>query len=241
MTAISNIIKIDKMSLSIGKKEILRGLECQFELGRILVLLGPNGSGKTSFLKCIKGLYKYDSGKIIREGRELDYLEDSVMVFDEATLYEELTGREHISFVYELSRSGDRIGREEIMAYVEALELGDYIDNLISTYSLGTKKKLQFLCSLVSRPRVLLMDEYISGLDPKVLYVVKRLMRDYIDKGNFLILSTHMLDMAEKFCDDVILMKEGKIVGGQVVSIKRVLSEYGSLEEYYISLMRDGE
>lgn len=215
MTAISNIIKIDKMSLSIGKKEILRGLECQFESGRILVLLGPNGSGKTSFLKCIKGLYKYDSGKIIREGRELDYLEDSVMVFDEATLYEELTGREHISFVYELSRSGDRIGREEIMAYVEALELGDYIDNLISTYSLGTKKKLQFLCSLVSRPRVLLMDEYISGLDPKVLYVVKRLMRDYVHKGDFLILSTHMLDMAEKFCDDVILMKEGKIVGAR--------------------------
>ena len=156
MIGISNIIKIDKINLSIDKKQILKDLECQFESGRILVLLGPNGSGKTSFLKCIKGLYKYDSGKIIREGRKWDYLEDSVMVFDEVALYEELTGREHIKFVYELSRADDRISREEIMGYIEALELCDYIDDLISTYSLGTKKKVQFLCGLVSKPRVCL-------------------------------------------------------------------------------------
>ncbi len=232
----SNLIKVDNISLSIDDKNILKNVKCQFESGRIVVMLGPNGSGKTTFLKCIKGLYQYDTGKIMKDGKETSSLENSVMVFDEPVLYEELTGREHIKFVYELCNSKAKISSGEIKNLIDILELNDYMDKLISTYSLGTKKKIQFLCALVGKPEILLMDEYISGLDPQVLYVVKKVMREYVEQNNFIFLSTHMLDMAEKFCDDVILISDGKIISNGVVSVTEILKKHSSLEEYYISM-----
>lgn len=232
-----NVIKVDGINLSINEKHILKDINCQLESGRIVVILGPNGSGKTTFLKTIKGLYKYDTGKIFVDERETDSLKDAVIVFDEPILYEELTGNEHVKFVRELSNCQSNISKKQVDRLIELLELGSCMNKLISTYSLGTKKKIQFLCALINNPKILLMDEYISGLDPQVLYDVKKVMKEYVDRGNFILLSTHMLDMAEKFCDDVMLVKEGRIIGDGVVGISNILSKYKSLEEYYIKMM----
>lgn len=231
-------IVIEGLNLSINENHILQEISCEFEMGRIVVMLGPNGSGKTTFLKTVKGLYRKDSGMFFRDGKEIDYLKDAVMVFDEPILYEELTGKEHIYFIRELSGSLRKTSDNEIEQLVRMLELNGCIEQMISTYSLGMKKKVQFLCALVSKPRILLMDEYISGLDPQVLYLVKKVMKEYVEEGNLIILSTHMLDMAEKFCDDVILLKDGKIRGDGVVMMQDILEEYSGLEKYYLEKMR---
>lgn len=237
MIDINNIIKIEGLDLTINDNHILKNISCQLESGKIVVMLGPNGSGKTTFLKTISGLYKKNGGDLIVNGKVETQLGDVAMVFDEPVLYEELTGNEHIKFIYELSHGISKLTDEEIKSLVDVLELNDYMGKLISTYSLGTKKKLQFLCALVNKPKILLMDEYISGLDPQVLYVVKKVMKNYVDNDNFIILSTHMLDMAEKFCDEVMLVKEGCIIGNGVVEIRDILNEYKNLENYYIKMM----
>ena len=140
---------------------------------------------------------------------------------------------EHIKFVVDLN--GYDYNKEQVAYLIKQFELEQFIDKNISTYSLGTKKKLQFLCALIKKADIILMDEYISGLDPQILYSVKKIMREYVNQGNTVLLSTHMLDMAERFCDDVILINDGCIYNEENMSIEKILKEYGSLEKYYLT------
>lgn len=228
-------IKVSGLKLDINKKQILNNIDFTLEKGKITVLLGPNGSGKTTLLKALNGLIKINKGQITDCGKRVEYFNKSVLVFDEPILYEELTGMEHIRFVMELNSCDYRKQTELISYMIQQFELKPYIDKLISTYSLGTKKKMQFLCALLCKSDIILMDEYISGLDPQILYSVKKIMKEYVNKGHTILLSTHMLDMAERFCDDVILLNEGSVVSNGTESIENILHQYGSLEKYYIS------
>lgn len=228
-------IKVAGLKLDINGKQILNDIDFTLEKGKIVVLLGPNGSGKTTLLKALNGLIKIKEGQITDGKKSVDFLNKSVLVFDEPVLYEELTGMEHIRFVMELNSCDYRKQKEQISYMIQQFELKPYMDKLISTYSLGTKKKMQFLCALLCKSDIILMDEYISGLDPQILYSVKKIMREYVNKGHTILLSTHMLDMAERFCDDVILINEGKVVSNGTESIENILRRYGSLEKYYIT------
>lgn len=228
-------IKVAGLKLDINGKQILNDIDFTLEKGKIVVLLGPNGSGKTTLLKALNGLIKIKEGQITDGKKRVDFLNKSVLVFDEPVLYEELTGMEHIRFVMELNSCDYRKQKEQISYMIQQFELKPYMDKLISTYSLGTKKKMQFLCALLCKSDIILMDEYISGLDPQILYSVKKIMREYVNKGHTILLSTHMLDMAERFCDDVILINEGKVVSNGTESIENILRRYGSLEKYYIT------
>lgn len=228
-------IKVAGLKVDINGKQVLNNIDFTLKKGRIVVLLGPNGSGKTTLLKALNGLIKIKEGKIMDSQKKVDFLNNSVLVFDEPILYEELTGMEHIRFVMELNSRDYRKQKEEISYMIHQFELKPYIDKLIATYSLGTKKKMQFLCALLYKSDIILMDEYISGLDPQILYSVKKIMRDYVNKGHTILLSTHMLDMAERFCDDVILLNEGRVVSNGTESIDNILRQYGSLEKYYIT------
>lgn len=226
-------IRIEDLKLDIDGKPILKDVEFSLNKGKIAVLLGPNGSGKTTLLKALNGLLEIKSGSITENGKRHSHLEKSVMVFDEPVLYEELTGMEHIKFVVDLN--GYDYNKEQVAYLIKQFELEQFIDKNISTYSLGTKKKLQFLCALIKKADIILMDEYISGLDPQILYSVKKIMREYVNQGNTVLLSTHMLDMAERFCDDVILINDGCIYNEENMSIEKILKEYGSLEKYYLT------
>ena len=228
-------IKVAGLKLDINGKQILNDIDFTLEKGKIVVLLGPNGSGKTTLLKALNGLIKIKEGQITDGKKSVDFLNKSVLVFDEPVLYEELTGMEHIRFVMELNSCDYRKQKEQISYMIQQFELKPYMDKLISTYSLGTKKKMQFLCALLCKSDIILMDEYISGLDPQILYSVKKIMREYVNKGHTILLSTHMLDMAERFCNDVILINEGKVVSNGTESIENILRRYGSLEKYYIT------
>lgn len=217
---------IKNVKYVIDNKVIIDDVTCEIKKGRIAVLLGPNGSGKTTLLKLIKGLIKCNEGDIEDN--------NSVLVLDEPVLYEELTGKEHIEFIAQLVGKKKEIDAKFIKDIVDMLDMKEYLNKVISTYSLGTKKKLQLICALISKPDVVLMDEYISGLDPKILYTVKNVMKEYAKQEKTILLSTHMLDMAEKFCDDVILLNDGKIVKN-TLSISEINSKYKDLEQYYLT------
>lgn len=228
-------IKVAGLKLDINSKPILNNIDFTLEKGKIVVLLGPNGSGKTTLLKALNGLIKIKEGKITDNKKQVDFLNKSILVFDEPVLYEELTGMEHIHFIMELNSCDYKKQKEQISYMIQQFELKPYMNKLIGTYSLGTKKKIQFLCALLCKSDIILMDEYISGLDPQILYSVKKIMREYVKEGHTILLSTHMLDMAEKFCDDVILINEGRVVSNGTESIGNILGQYGSLEKYYIT------
>lgn len=228
-------IKVAGLKLDINSKPILNNIDFTLEKGKIVVLLGPNGSGKTTLLKALNGLIKIKEGQITDNKKQVDFLNKSILVFDEPVLYEELTGMEHIHFIMELNSCDYKKQKEQISYMIQQFELKPYMNKLIGTYSLGTKKKIQFLCALLCKSDIILMDEYISGLDPQILYSVKKIMREYVKEGHTILLSTHMLDMAEKFCDDVILINEGRVVSNGTESIGDILGQYGSLEKYYIN------
>ena len=228
-------IKVAGLKLDINSKPILNNIDFTLEKGKIVVLLGPNGSGKTTLLKALNGLIKIKEGQITDNKKQVDFLNKSILVFDEPVLYEELTGMEHIRFIMELNSCDYKKQKEQISYMIQQFELKPYMNKLIGTYSLGTKKKIQFLCALLCKSDIILMDEYISGLDPQILYSVKKIMREYVKEGHTILLSTHMLDMAEKFCDDVILINEGRVVSNGTESIGNILGQYGSLEKFYIT------
>lgn len=228
-------IKVAGLKLDINSKPILNNIDFTLEKGKIVVLLGPNGSGKTTLLKALNGLIKIKEGQITDNKKQVDFLNKSILVFDEPVLYEELTGMEHIRFIMELNSCDYKKQKEQILYMIQQFELKPYMNKLIGTYSLGTKKKIQFLCALLCKSDIILMDEYISGLDPQILYSVKKIMREYVKEGHTILLSTHMLDMAERFCDDVILINEGRVVSNGTESIDNILGQYGSLEKYYIT------
>lgn len=223
-------MKVNKVNKTIDDKQILNDISFKLYSGKITALLGPNGSGKTTTLKVISNLISADSGEIIANK------DDIMLVFDEPILYEEFTGIEHIKFISDLQCIN--IQDNDLERYIKNFQLTDFINNLISTYSLGTKKKLQLLCSLLKKPKILLLDEYISGLDPITLYNVKGILKQYAALGNSILLSTHMLDVAEKFCDDIIMIQDGKIIGNKSINIKEIAEKYSSLEEFFIKTIK---
>lgn len=225
-------IEIKNLNKSINNKKILNDISFSLNSGSITVLLGPNGSGKTTLLKVLSNLISFDLGEIIFNKSLNLNRKDIMMVFDEPILYEELTGIEHVHFnmdIFKISLSDD-----EIDYYINLFQLNDYMLKRISTYSLGTKKKLQLLCTLINNPRILLLDEYISGLDPVTLYQVKNILKEYASKGNTVLLTTHMLDIAEKICDYVILIDNGIVHNNVLWDIDNIKNEYNSLEHFYI-------
>lgn len=225
-------LEIKNVNKTINEKPILNDISFRLIKGHVTALLGPNGSGKTTLLKILSNLIKYDSGNVLLNCGLKSSTKDIMLVFDEPILYEELTGIEHLNFNIELYNIS--LTEDEKNYYIKLFQLEKFIENMISTYSLGTKKKLQLLCTIINNPKILLLDEYISGLDPLSLYNIKNILKDYTSKGNTILLATHMLDVAEKFCDDVIMINNGHVVNDAILSIDELKQKYSSLEEFYI-------
>jgi ABC-2 type transport system ATP-binding protein len=226
------LMEVTELKKSINGKVILNNMSFKLQEGRLTVLLGPNGSGKTTTLKILSNLMQYNSGEIILNQEIQDNYDNIMQVFDEPILYEELTGMEHIYFNAELYNI--KLTKENLDEYLNLFQIEEYICKPINTYSLGMKKKLQLLCTIINNPRILLLDEYISGLDPTNLYSIKKILKNYVRKGNSILLSTHMLDVAETFCDDVLIINNGIVLNDGVTSVEEIKNKYHSLEEYYM-------
>jgi len=211
--------------------------------GEIFGLLGPNGSGKSTLLKIILALVKPDTGSVNVFGTEPEKNPVAIKaqigyVPEVPRLYEFLTGLEYLDFTADLYGVSTTEKRERINEYLEALELEGREGDMISAYSLGMKQKIALISALVPKPKLLLLDEPLGGLDPRSARIIKDLLRELALKGVTTIMSTHILEIAQAMCDRIAIMYEGKILAtGNMKELREKARLPGSnLEEIFLTL-----
>ena len=236
-------IILESVSKRFGDVWAVRDLNLKIEYGRVYGLLGPNGSGKSTTMKMILGLVKPDSGKILVDG--IDVSKDPVEVRkiigyvpETSRLYDYLTGIEYLDFIGEAYGMSPEERKRRIEEFLEAFELKGRENELISGYSKGMKQKIALIAALIHKPRILILDEPLSGLDPRSARIVKDLIHELAEEGVTTIFSTHILEIADAVCDELAIMYEGrKIAEGKPDELKQMAGESGStLEEVFLKL-----
>ena len=210
--------------------------------GEVFGFLGPNGAGKSTCIKSIVGIQPITEGKISVCG--FDVKTQAVgaksqigFVPDHYALYENLTGREYLNYIADIYEVSKEDRDERINRYVTRFELVDSIDNKIKTYSHGMKQKVTIIAALVHDPKVWILDEPLTGLDPTSIYQVKECMREHASKGNIVFFSSHLIDIVEKLCDRIAIIKHGEI---QIqTTIQEIESSGKTLEEFYLNTIGD--
>lgn len=230
-----------------NKFRAVDGLTFEVKPGEIVGLLGPNGAGKTSALRCISGILRPTFGRVLINGA--DVLTDHrrakkglAFVPELPNLYELLTVEEHLKFVAMCYDCVD-VYEEHGAALLSRYSLSDKRRELVATLSKGMRQKLTVACAMVHRANVLLFDEPIIGVDPQGVHEIKRDMHQAKDSGCAIVVSTHLLDTAEKLCDRVIIMRRGKMVAqGTLAELQSNHNMAGAgLEEVFLRLIADGE
>lgn len=211
------MLKIENLTKTYGDKKAVDNLSLHIESGNIYGFIGHNGAGKTTTLKAVVGIMNFDSGNIYIDGKSItkNPLEcKKIMAYipDNPDLYEYLSGVKYLNFICDIY-SVDQIKRQErIKKYADMFELTDSLGEVISSYSHGMKQKLAIIAALIHEPKLIVMDEPFVGLDPKASHILKGLMRQLCDRGGAIFFSTHVLEVAEKLCDKVAIIKAGKLV-----------------------------
>lgn len=200
-----------------GSNKGVTDISFQIEPGDIYAFIGHNGAGKTTTLKCIAGIHGFEAGEIIIDG--INIREDPIgckrrfaYIPDNPDLYEYLTGVQYLNFIADIFQVGASDRKECIQKYAELFEITQSLGDLISTYSHGMKQKLALISALVHEPKLLILDEPFVGLDPKASVILKDIMREICAKGGAILFSTHVLDVAEKLCSKVTIIKDGVLV-----------------------------
>ena len=221
-----------------GKNNAIDNISFNVEDGCIFAFIGHNGAGKTTAIKAIVGIHDYDSGEILINGKSIkvDPIEcKKIMAYvpDNPDLYENMKAIDYINFIcdmYEISKN-DRI--YNINKYSKLFEIENNLNDLISSFSHGMKQKIALIAALSHNPQILIMDEPFVGLDPKAVFDMKEIMHEMVKDGKIIFFSTHILDVAEKLCDHVAIIKKGKIIKtGKMKDIKGDVS----LEEVFLEL-----
>jgi len=216
-------------------------LNLNIDKGQIFGLLGPNGAGKTTTIRMLVGLLKPDNGSIrIQSMGNWEWKGDTGYIPEEAKLYEHLTVFEHLYFVGKLRGVEDLDNR--VSHLIDFMDLEDKADEMVSTLSKGMKQKVIIACATIHEPKILIADEPLMGLDPKSQRKVKGLMREYADKGGVALVSTHILDVAERFCDRVAIINRGKILAeGSMGDLKKrsKSEEKATLEDVFLKLTEE--
>ena len=222
-----------------GGKRAVDGLILEVSAGDIYGFIGHNGAGKTTTLRAIAGILDFEEGDIRIDGRSIR--EDpvsckQVMAYipDNPDLYEHLTGLQYLGFICDLYSVPRAARQERIAALAGQLELTGALGGLIGSYSHGMKQKLAVISALVHQPKLLLLDEPFVGLDPKASFTLKQLMRQLCQQGSAIFFSTHVLDVAEKLCNKIAIIQEGRLVAsGPIEQVKG----QESLEKVFMELM----
>lgn len=214
-------------------------LSLQVSPGEIFAFIGHNGAGKTTTIKAAVGALSYDSGTITIDGHDLaaDPMACKhaiAFIPDNPDLYEHLTGWQYINFIANIYDVDTAVRAQRVEHYAKELEIYDRLPELISGYSHGMKQKLSFVTAFLHDPKLMVLDEPFVGLDPKAAFTVKNMMREMCDRGGAIFFSTHVLDVAEKLCDRVAIIKEGRLLcsGG----MHEILHDR-SLEDVFLELV----
>ena len=221
-----------------GKKKVLKNISFKIESGEIFAFIGHNGAGKTTMIKCIMGILDFEEGDILVDNKSikeepLECKRIMAYVADNPDLYENMKAIDFINFICDMYEVSEDIRRENTLKYAKMFEIEDKLNDDISSFSHGMKQKIALIAALVHNPKVLIMDEPFVGLDPKAVYDMKEIMRDMAKDGKTIFFSTHILDVAEKLCDRVAIIKDGTIV--KVGKMKDIKGDE-SLEQVFLEL-----
>lgn len=238
------VIEISKVVKTFGSFKALSGLDMQVMPGEICGLLGPNGAGKSTLMKIIIGVLQPTSGSVNVLGNDVSKNSTNVkssigFVPESPPLYEYLTGLEYLDFVSNMYGMQLSERKQRIEHFLEAFQLYDKKDEMISGYSQGMKQKIAIIAALIHKPRILILDECLNGLDPRSAKIVKNLLRNLAEEEEVAILfSTHVLEIAESICDRVAIMDHGNILAqGTVLELKQKAGMPGSnLEDTFLKL-----
>lgn len=219
----------------------IENVSLEIKEGEIMAFLGPNGAGKSTAIKCITGIHPFDAGSVNICGHDLK--SDPIgakmnigYVSDDHATYENLTGTDYLNFVCNVYRVpvAERKGRIEELA--GELELSQALDKQINTYSHGMKQKICIISALVHRPKLWILDEPMTGLDPRSAHVLKELMRKHCAEGNSVFFSSHVLEVVEKLCDRLAIINRGRIIEVMSMDELKGKKEDVSLEEFFLSV-----
>lgn len=221
-----------------GKKKVLKNVSFKIESGEIFAFIGHNGAGKTTMIKCIMGILDFEEGDILVDNKSikeepLECKRIMAYVADNPDLYENMRAIDFINFICDMYEVSEDIRRENTLKYAKMFEIEDKLNDDISSFSHGMKQKIALIAALAHNPKVLIMDEPFVGLDPKAVYDMKEIMRDMAKDGKTIFFSTHILDVAEKLCDRVAIIKDGTIV--KVGKMKDIKGDE-SLEQVFLEL-----
>lgn len=211
------MLKIDNLTVKYGEKVAVDNLSLQIGKGEIYGFIGHNGAGKTTTIKAAAGILRFDEGEIYIDGISMknDPIEcKKIMAYipDNPDLYEYMTGIKYLNFIADIFGVGKEKRMLKINEYAELFEIVDDLASPISAYSHGMKQKLAVVSALLHSPKLIIMDEPFVGLDPKASHLFKQIMRKHCDEGGAIFFSTHVLEVAEKLCDKVAIIKQGKLI-----------------------------
>lgn len=235
------MLQIQHLIKQFGKKKAVDDLTLTIGAGEIYGFIGHNGAGKTTTIKACCGLLPFEEGEITIDGisvkkdpleckKKLSYLPDN------PDLYNFMTGIKYLNFVADMYGVGKKQREERIHQYSELFGITGDLGSLISAYSHGMRQKLALIAAFFHDPKLILMDEPFVGLDPLASHTLKELMRQHCDKGGAIFFSTHVLEVAEKLCDKVAIIKEGKLI---VSGDTETVTGDTSLEDVFLELEED--
>lgn len=211
------MLKIENLTKTYGNKKAVDDLSLQIRAGEIYGFIGHNGAGKTTTLKACCGILQFDGGEIYLDG--VSVREDPIAckkmlayIPDNPELYPFMTGVQYLNFIADIFKIQKTERRALIERYADALGLTADLAQPVSAYSHGMKQKLAVIAAFIHAPKLIVMDEPFVGLDPKASHTLKEMMRAHCQKGGAIFFSTHVLDVAEKLCDKVAIIKDGKLI-----------------------------
>ncbi len=221
-----------------GGKTAVSNLSIHVEPGDLYAFIGHNGAGKTTTIKSIVGILPFESGDILING--ISILEDPIAckkmlayIPDNPDIYETLTGAQYLNLIANIYKV-DLARREELIRkYATEFSIIDDLNSLIATYSHGMKQKLVLISAFIHEPKLLILDEPFVGLDPKAAFIVKQMMKDFCEAGGAIFFSTHILEVAQKLCNKIAIIKQGKLIkAGNMEE----LTKDASLEDVFMEL-----
>ena len=235
---IRGMIKIRNVSKSYGSKKALDKVSFEVKTGDIFAFIGHNGAGKTTLIKSICGIIDFDEGEILINGKSikkepLACKKEMAYISDDPELYEDMKAIDYINFVCDMYEVPSKVRESGIMKYAKMFSIEDELSNTIKSFSHGMKQKVALIAALSHEPKILVMDEPFVGLDPKAIFDMKEVMREIVKKVGTIFFSTHILDVAEKLCDRIAIVKKGKVVS--VGTMKEVRGDK-SLEKVFLEL-----
>ncbi len=235
------MLKIVNLTKYYGEKKAVDALTLEILPGQICAFIGHNGAGKTTTLKAAAGILGFDKGEVYIDG--VSVKDDPIRtkgaiayIPDNPDLYDFLSGIKYLNFIADIYGVPRDVRAERIKNYGERIGIYENLSSSISTYSHGMKQKLAVLSAFIHEPKLILMDEPFVGLDPRAAHTLKEMMREHCECGGAIFFSTHVLDVAEKLCDRVAIIKDGKlVVEGDMASVRGD----ESLESVFLELLED--